>query len=264
MKKRSAAALLVLAIGCRNHPHDERPDRVLPPAVTPGTKPPPDVAAPRCGDANTTFTDAAVLPADASLIALLTPGAADLDAALAQLQTHVRGGTSGLAVPTAFALGQWRWEVPLVVRTLEGLGVATPTLAAIQIAGLRVWATPLGCEFDQLVARLQRDFEVRDLGGAAIATPRDRTKFAHDLIVRADTVVLCPAQAARRVLAAWDRPPIGSAAPSLRQSAFGLASAAVRIAIRETGLLDAGTSDSATHEHLIRVDASGVDATLAQ
>lgn len=258
------ALLVLLALGCPAGPS-------TPPTATTAnstSEAPPRDAPPECGDADDRFVDAAALPADASVLAVLDGDAAVLDAALAQLEQHVRGPSTGLSVPTAFALGQWRWEVPLVRRSLASLGVATGGLAAVQVArvgagvGARVWAAPLTCPVEHLVATLD-DFEIQDTGGVVIATPRDRTRFAYDVVVRPDVVVLCPEGAARRVLAAWDRPVAPTAGTTLRQHVFDLAPAAVRIAVRETGLLglDAGASDTATH--LVRIDADGLDATLA-
>lgn len=261
---RGGALAALLALGCPAGPS-------TPPTTTDATATsaaPPGEAPPVCGDADDRFVDAAALPADASMIAVLDGDAAALDAALARLEEHVRGTTAGLSVPTAFALGQWRWEVPLVRRSLASIGVATGGLAAVQVArvgtgaGARVWAAPLTCPVERIVAALD-DFEIQDTGGVVIATPRDRTRFAYDVAVRPDVVVLCPEGAARRVLAAWDRPVAPSAGTTLRQHVFELAPATVRIAIRETGLLglDAGASDTATH--LVRIDADGLDATLA-
>jgi hypothetical protein len=221
-----------------------------------------------CGDADDRFVDAAALPADASMIAVLDGDAAVLDAALARLEQHVRGGAAGLSVPTAFALGQWRWEVPLVRRSFATIGVATGGIAAVQLApvgagvGPRVWAAPLACPVEQLVAALD-GFEIQDTGGVVIATPRDRTRFAYDLVVRPDTVVLCPEGAARRILAAWDRPVAPTAGTTLRQHVFDLEAAAVRIAVRETGLLGPDARASNTATHLVRIDGDGLDATLA-
>lgn len=250
----------MLALGC---PVGTGPDPD-PPRTTDddgGVTEPPRKAG--CGDATTTFADATALPADATLVALVRRDAEDLAPALARLQQHIEGGSSGLAVPTGFALAQWTWEVPLVLGVLDGLGVHTTTLAAVQASTLRVWVVPLGCPFDDLLAVLGTDFEIKDTGGAAIATPHDRTRFAHDIVVRPDAIALCPPGMARRVLAAWDRtlPPI--APPMLREGAFALADATIRIAVRETGLLGPHAPDSGATDHLIRIDGARVDATLA-
>lgn len=259
---RRGAVLVWLVLGCPAHGDAHPPEGT---AAEPTTHAPTGEGVPeplRCGTATTAFADPSPLPADATLIALLANDAA-LDDALGRLEAHVRGGTSGLTVPTAFALGQWRWEVPLVLRSLDALGIATAQLAAIRTGAGRVWAVPLGCAFEAFVDGLGPEFERTDTGGAVIATPRDRSRFAHDVIVRPDAIVLCPAGLARRVLAAWERPHPVSAGTSLRQHAFDLAAAPLRIAIRETGLLGADAGDSATASHLIRVDDGGVDATLA-
>jgi len=250
----------MLALGC---PVGVGPDPD-PPRTTDdgGVTDPPRKAS--CGDATTTFADATPLPADATLIALVRRDADDLAPSLGHLKQHIGGGSSGLAVPTGFALSQWTWEVPLVLGALDGIGVHSTTLAAVQASTLRVWVVPLGCPFDDLLATLGTDFEIKDTGGAAIATPRDRTRFAHDIVVRPDAIGLCPPGAARRVLAAWDRTPPPNAPPLLRDGAFGLADATIRIAVRETGLLGQDAPDSRTGVHLVRIDGAGVDATLAQ
>jgi hypothetical protein len=253
-----ASLASVLGIGC---PHRDPPPPVDPgrqPNRQPNRQPPPS----GCGDATTKFGDATTFPADASLVALVRRDAPDLAQSLAHLTSHVQGGTSGLAVPTGFALAQWTWEVPLVLAALDGLGVHASSIASVQTANLRVWVAPLGCPFDDLVAVLAADFEVNDTGSAAIATPRDRTRFAHEIVVRPDAILLCPPGTARRVLAAWDRTPPPGATP-LRDGAFGLADATIRIAVRETGLLDPAAPDRRTGDQLIRVDGRGVDATLA-
>jgi hypothetical protein len=258
--RRTLGALgALLVLGCPARP---------PTTTTATSETPPDEPASNCGDADDRFVDAAALPADASMLALLDGDAAVLDAALARLEQHLRGGAAGLSVPTAFALGQWRWEVPLVRRSLALIGVTTGGLAAVQLApvgagvGPRVWAAPLACPVEQIIAALD-GFEIQDTGGVVIATPRDRTRFAYDVVVRPDAVVLGPEGAARRVLAAWDRPLATAGGTTLRQHVFDLEPAAVRIAVRETGLLglDAGASDAATH--LVRIDGDGLDATLA-
>ncbi len=262
MTRSLVAAALVALLACdgpATTPPFETPAQ---PAPNPDPDPPP--AGPtRCGDASTVFTEAAALPADAGLVALVATGDAGLDSALLRLERHARGGDSGLSVPTAFVLGQWRWEVPMVRGAFAAIGVDAGMLASVQTGTLRLWAAPLGCPADAVIAGLARDFEVADKGATAIATPRDRTRFAHDVVVRTDAVVLCPPGTGRRVLAAWERPWPTAAGISLRQRAFDLEPSALRIAIRETGILAESATDARSGDHLLRVDGERLDATLA-
>ncbi|MFO0633997.1 MAG: hypothetical protein U0168_14215 [Nannocystaceae bacterium] len=157
----------------------------------------------------------------------------------------------------AFALAQWRWQVPLVREQLRRAGFDAAQLFAVRLDDALGWALPLGCSMDAAIDALGHDasWTVRDTGGDAIATARGEGPAPWDLLVRDGVVALVPAGRARAWLSAWPRGASGSALgpQPLGPATLALPSAAIRLRARASGLLPAGAQDTAAAELALTV-----------
>ncbi|MBX7080178.1 MAG: hypothetical protein K1X88_13360 [Nannocystaceae bacterium] len=246
------AAALVPATAC------PRTDPVRPPDATAGDDGGPPPTRPRCGDGHTALEQPALLPATASLVAVIELDAATLPASLATLSRWAHDGRAALPVQLAFSLAQWRWQVPLVREQLARAGFVAAHLLAVRLDDAIGWVLPLGCSMDDAIAALQRDpaWHVNDTGGAAIATAHADGPAPWDLLVREGVVALVPAGRARAWLSAWSRGASDSALgpPSLAAAALALPAAPIRLRARTTGLLPTGAVDTAAAELALLVD----------
>jgi hypothetical protein len=195
----------------------------------------------------------------ATLVASFAMHDEGLARALSRLADHVARDGGGLAVPEAFAVKQWTWQVPLVAASLAGLGVHGGQLVAVHGAAGNVWLAPLGCALDELAPRLADRFAIIDTGAAVIATPLQRETMAHDVLLMPAAIVLVPPGRAREVLAAWSTPTTVGGPPPLRERVLSLSDAPVRMVARPRGLLAPQANATAATELALRVEAERLE-----
>lgn len=266
IERRGARALVVLALAC-GCPHGRGPGDEGPPDPTdaPTTDAPPtdegsEPELPRCGDGDEHVRDLHVVPREAVLVGAIDLRADGLASALEKLRDHV--GNAGLPVRAAFALGQWHWQVPLLVDTLGRRGLVTGELVALAMDdGLGGWVLPLGCTQDEAIATVRaHGAEVQDAGAiAVVAAVHDET--AWDLVIGPGSIATLAAAGRGRELVARlgpGAPPTSPAPPSAAERLAAIEAAPVRVVVLAHGFTTSGTLADGTARAL-RASADAID-----
>lgn len=228
-----------------------------------------------CGPAGERFEDHAWVPAGAGAVASIEVDAPELPGALQALAEHVRAPGHGLPIPLAFSLGQWSWQVPMLVTTLRHAGFRPAELVLVRDELDAAWVWRSTCDLDDAVARIEAAWsvEARRTVEGIIATPRPAAgdgppAFPYDvLLLPGERMAVVPAGRGSAVLDRFGRPApavglAGATAATAGRRLDALAPAPVRLVVLGRGLLDPAAT-TAEHEALtLRATAAGVDAGL--
>lgn len=196
------------------------------------------------------------LPADLRLAVVIDLEAAELPAAITQLQDGVRAAT-GLPVVASLGLGQLGLQLGILRPQLQALGIAPRELLLLHDrAGAVVWVLRARCDLDALQAAMTAawSLRVRAVSGGAIAeqAPGAGPTFAHDVaFLSEERIALVPPGTAAK-LRRWLEGPApggasltGQAAPAPGERLAELAAAPIR-GVLAGRALQTGASTGAT------------------
>jgi hypothetical protein len=195
-----------------------------------------------------------------------------LPGALAALAEHVRAPGHGLPIPLAFSLGQWSWQIPVLVATLRQAGFRPAELVLVRDEVDAAWVWRSTCDLDEAVERIEAAWsvEARRTVEGMIATPRPAAAdgapaFPYDvLLLPGERMALVPAGRGSAMLDRFGRPApalglSGAPATTAGRRLDALVPAPVRLVVLGRGLLDP-TAATAEHEVLaLRATAEGVE-----
>lgn len=268
---RALALVGVVVAACRpsaapQPPHAGTTD--APPTVEPAPAEPPVP----CGPVGERFDDHAWAPASATTIAAIAIDAPELPAALRALAEHVRASGHGLPIPLAFSLGQWSWQVPVLVATLREAGFAPAELVFVSDdANDSAWVWHSTCDLDEAVARIEAAWSVdaRRTVEGVVATPRppaaDGTPaFPYDvLLLPGQRMAVAPAGRGGAVLERLGRPPspagLAGTPTTAGRRLDALAPAPVRLVVLGRALLDPGAAAVDHAAQALRITGEGVE-----
>jgi hypothetical protein len=208
-----------------------------------GATAPPEDPRPRCGDGDERARDLQFVPRDAVLAGTVDLRDERLADALVKLRDHV--ATAGLPVRAAFALGQWHWQVPLLVDTLARRGLVTGELVALStIDGLGGWVVPLGCTQDEAIATVRAHGAALQDAGTIALVPAVAGETAWDLVIGPGPIATLAAAGRGRELASRlgpGPPPTSPGSPSPAERLAAIESAPVRVVVVAHGFTTSGT-----------------------
>ncbi len=266
----ASASLVALMLSCR-----PGPDPTTVPGTGPATTPEPPVAPASCGAPGGRFEEHAWAPPDAPAVlsvALDDPGLTD---ALAHLVAHTRGSGHGLPISLAFSLGQWSWQIPVVVATLRQAGFEPAELVFVADAQARhAWVWRSACDLDQAVAQIEAAWGLRSRrtveGVVATALPTEPAApgFPYDvLMLPGERFALVPRGSASALLGLWSRPAPATSLSGAPPATAGrrlddVAAAAIRGVFSGRALLDPSATSAPDEPRTLRVIADGVAAAL--
>ncbi|MCA9711375.1 MAG: hypothetical protein KDK70_36385, partial [Myxococcales bacterium] len=231
----------------------------------------PSPALPPCGPAGAAFDDHAWVPADTPAVASIRLDDPTLASALDALGEHTRAPGHGLPIPLALSLGQWSWQVPLLVSTLRAAGFAPAELTFVASAdGAHAWIWRNTCDLDPTLAHVEEAWsvELRRTVDAVVGTPApaaDAPAFPHDvLILPGDRMALVPAGRGSSVLARLSRPApaprLGAGATQTAgQRLDALEPAPVRLVVQGLALVDPAAATAPADAQALRITAEGID-----
>ncbi len=257
--------MLALASGCP-HRHVQGDDGAPDSAPVATDEPPPsEPELPRCGDGTEHSRDLHFVPRDVVLAGAIDLRAHGLALALGKLRDHV--GNAGLPVRAAFALGQWHWQVPLLVDTLARRGIATGELVALASSdGLGGWVLPLGCTQDEAIATLRaRGVDVQDAGTIAVVAAVEG-ETAWDLVIGPGAIATLAAAGRGRELAARLGPgarPTSPTPPTPAERLAAIEAAPVRVVVVAHGFTTSGVLADGSARAL-RATAEAIDDVALQ
>jgi hypothetical protein len=200
---------------------------------------PPEARTLACGEGGEHFAEYGFVPPGVRAAARLRLDAPDFDASLHALSEAARGDGHGLPIDLAFALGQWGWQVPLVVSTLRRAGHRPGELVYLQTSkGVSAWAWPSSCDLDVQTDVAQRGWSLTVKPAAYGAVARgDAETFAYDVLYyRGAFVALAPAGQASALAQSLAAVPVGAeVAPG---DVLGQTDAAIHLVLRGRALVD--------------------------
>jgi len=245
------------------------PPEPTPVDTTPSEPAPPSQAL--CGEPGLGFEEHAWAPADASAVASIRLDDPELSASLSALGEFTRGTDHGLPIPLALSLGQWSWQVPLLVATLHDAGFepAELTFVASDDAA-HAWVVRSTCDLDEAIERMEDAWGVqtrRSVDGVVGTAPPptdDTPAFPYDvLLLPGDRLALVPAGRGLSALARFGRPAptrgLGVTAPQTAGRRVDvLPPAPVRLVVLGLSLVAPTEGHTPGDARGLRVDAQGV------
>lgn len=283
---RGGPGLVALVIAChpaaRPTPPAGDTDGEQETAAATGTSAGPEVTSPAepapCGPVGERFEQHAWAPSSVTTLASVQLDAPALTPALRALAEHVRTPGHGLPIPLSFSLGEWSWQVPVLVATLRRAGFRPAELVfASDDAADHAWLWRSTCDLDEAVERIEAAWEVdaRRTVEGMIATPRapaagsDAPAFPYDvLLLPGERLALVPAGRASAVLERFARPGPGPGLGGLPAASAGrrldeLPPAPVRLVVLGRALLDPAATVADHEGQALRVTGEGVETTAA-
>jgi hypothetical protein len=202
------------------------------------TDPPePEVVA--CGEGGERFSDYGFVPAGVRAAVRLRLDAPELEASLHALSESARGDGHGLPIDLAFAFGQWSWQVPLVVSTLQRAGHRPGELVYLHTSkGVSAWAWPSSCDLDVQTVLARRGWSLVVKPAAYGAVARGGEAFAYDVLYyRGAFVAFAPAGQASALAQSLAAAPAGvdEAVPA---DVLGQVEAPIHVVLRGRALVD--------------------------
>lgn len=271
-RARAVVGIVVVVAACRPGAASQPPHAGDGGEPAPTAEPAPTEPPVPCGPVGERFDDHAWAPASATTIAAIALDAPELPAALQALAEHARAPGHGLPIPLSFSLGQWSWQVPVLVATLREAGFAPAELVFVSTdANDSAWVWHSSCDLDEAVARIEATWavEARRTVEGVIATPRppagDGTPaFPYDvLILPGQRMAMAPAGRGGAVLGSFGRaaPPGLSGAPptTAGRRLDALAPAPVRLVVLGRALLDPGAAAADHAAQVLRITGDGVE-----
>lgn len=220
-------------------------------SATPPPDPPPDAVAPTppepeppCGETGLRIAHFAWVPSDAQAVArfdLADPSLAD---ALRETSAFASAAGHGVPIDVGFAMSQWSWQVPGLGAVLAGAGFEPADLVYLRILdGSSAWVFPAQCDFEDAIARVEREWqvEVRRTWVGAVGTPRPGAGFAFDVVfLEGERMALAPVGTGSRLLErlSSNAPRPTNPAASLTAILDRLDRGPIRMVLRMHGLLD--------------------------
>lgn len=245
--------------------------------VTPPPEPEPAEPTP-CGAVGERFEQHAWAPSSATTVASVVLDAPDLTPALRALAEHVRAPGHGLPIPLSFSLGEWSWQVPVLVATLRQAGFRPAELVFVSDdAADHAWLWRSTCDLEEAIERIETAWamDARRTVEGVVATPRpsaagsDVPAFPYDvLVLPGERMALVPAGRASAVLDRFGRPgpavglggaPVATAGHRLDE----LLPAPVRLVVLGRALLDPAATVADHEAQALRVTGEGVEARPA-
>ena len=217
-------AALLLGQGC------EKPE-------PPKPEPPPEPAL-ECGAGGERFHDYSFVPTGVRAAVRLDLGASELDATVAKLAEAARGDAHGLPIDVAFAVGQWSWQVPLIVSTLERAGHHPGELVYLYIdKGVSAWTWPSSCDLEAQTKAADAGWSLAVKPSAFGAVARGGESFPYDVLYyRGAFVALAPAGKSSAVAQVMAAPAMGDEpAPG---EVLGTAPAPIHLVLTGRALVD--------------------------
>lgn len=220
-----------------------------------------------CGPIGDRFDDHSWIPTAATTVASLQLDAPELDAALRALGEHARAPGHGLPIPLAFSLGQWSWQVPVLVATLRQAGLRPAELVFLRDdTGDHAWVWRSRCDLDETIARIETAWSLRSrrVVEGMVATPTTAGAFPYDvLMLPGERMAFVPAGRASTALARWGTPPppprLGAApTPTTGRQLDELDAAAVRLVLIGRALLDPAAVATEHAPQTLRISGAGV------
>lgn len=228
-----------------------------------------------CGAVGERFEQHAWAPSSATTVASVVLDAPDLPPALHALAEHVGAPGHGLPIPLAFSLGQWPWQVPMLVATLRQAGFRPAELVFVSDdAADHAWLWRSTCDLEEVIERIETAWamDARRTVEGVVATPRppavgsDAPPFPYDvLVLPGERMALVPAGRASAVLDRFGRPspatglggaPVATAGHRLDE----LVPAPVRLVVLGRALLDPAATVADHEARALRVTGDGVEA----
>jgi hypothetical protein len=243
--------------------------------TTPPTDRDPAPAEPTpCGAVGERFEDHAWAPSSATTVASVQVDSPELTPALRALAEHVRAPGHGLPIPLSFSLGEWSWQVPVLVSTLRQAGFRPAELAFVSDdAADHAWLWRSTCDLEEAIERIETAWAVdaRRTVEGVIATPRapaagsDALAFPYDvLVLPGERMALVPAGRASAVLDHFGRPGPSMGLGGLPAASAGrrldeLLPAPVRLVVLGRALLDPAATVADHEAQALRVTGEGVE-----
>jgi hypothetical protein len=266
-----------LAAACQPAPITTPPTAEAPATASTPTPAPPEPTP--CGPVGERFESHAWAPGTVTTIVSVQLDAPGLPAALQALGEHVRAPGHGLSIPLSFTLGQWSWQVPVLVATLRQAGFNPAELVYASDDGAdHAWIWRSTCDLDEAVGRIEAAWSVqaRRTVEGVVATARADTiagaqtsAFPYDvLMLPGERMALVPAGRASAVLDRFGRPAAhpglgGAPVPTAGRRLDELDPAAVRLVCLGRALLDPAAPAGEHAPQTLRVTAEGVQAPPA-
>lgn len=267
--------LVALAIACHPSagPTPPKGDSEAAPATDPAHDPAPTEPAP-CGAVGERFEDHAWAPSSATTVASVQVDAPDLSPALHVLAEHVRAPGHGLPIPLSFSLGEWSWQVPVLVSALRQAGFRPAELVFVSDdAGDHAWLWRSTCDLEEAIERIETAWavEARRTVEGVVATPRapaagsEAPAFPYDvLVLPGERMALVPAGRASAVLDRFGRPGPAMGLGGLPAASAGrrldeLLPAPVRLVVLGRALLDPAATVADHEAQALRVTGEGVE-----
>lgn len=231
-----------------------------------------------CGPVGERFEQHAWAPGSLTTVASVQLDAPALASALRALAEHVRTPGHGLPIPLSFSLGEWSWQVPVLVATLRQAGFRPAELVFVSDdASEHAWLWRSTCDLDEAIERIETAWAVdaRRTVEGMIATPRapaagsDAPSFPYDvLLLPGERMALVPAGRASAVLERFARPGPAVGLGGLPAASAGrrldeLLPAPVRLVVLGRALLDPAATVADHEAQALRVTGEGIETTAA-
>jgi len=226
-----------------------------------------------CGAVGERFEGHTWAPSSATTVASVEVDAPALPSALAALAEHARTSGHGLPIPLAFSLGEWSWQVPVLLATLRQAGFRPAELVFVSDdASDHAWLWRSTCDLDEAIERIETAWAVdaRRTVEGVVATPRapapgsETPAFPYDvLLLPGERMALVPAGRASVVLERLGRPGPsvglgGTPAATAGHRLDELDPAPVRLVVLGRALLDPAASVADHEAQALRVTEDGV------
>lgn len=218
-----------------------------------------------CSDDPPAFVSLAWVPPQARAVTHLQLDDPDLDASIEHVVAAAADTRRELPIRTAFSLGQWKWQIPLLRTTLAQAGFAPSALVHVMLPdGTSAWAWPPACDLEQVRTNVANGWglTLRNTAYGAIARAAaddGESAFAYDFVAwGASANLLVPAGRATTTTQLLGAPREASTTVTPSDLVLGLADAPVRLAVRVDDLLASqaeASADATITTH--RVDAEG-------
>ncbi len=235
------------------------------------SEPSPPAAPPTCGEPDLVFDEHAWAPIDAPAVASIRLDDPESSASLSALGEFTRGPDHGLPIPLALSLGQWSWQVPLLVTTLHDAGFEPAELTFVASDdGANAWVFRSTCDLDETIERIEDAWGVRTrrsvegVVGTAPVGADDAPVFPYDvLLLPGDRLALVPAGRGSSALARFGRPAatggLGVTAPQTAgRRVDGIDPAPVRLVVLGLSLVAPTAGHTPGDARALRVDGQGV------
>ena len=143
-----------------------------------------------CGPRGERFSTLGWVPTPARVLAAVELADPTLKEATSTLRAGTQDTAHKLPIRTAFSLGQWTWQLPLLQRTLANAGFYPDQLVYVSLPdGTSIWAWASSCDLETATQHVEASWGLTLRAtpyGALGLAPRDESGtplFAYDLIV---------------------------------------------------------------------------------